>query len=235
MLRTSCRLAESLLHRRASFAPADTATAPGTTDALGVLVDRLHARLDELSGQTTAPYVLRARARLEGLAPGEAKPRYVARDTAGNEIRSNDFDGKITLYRAWDASSPVSLVAHKRDAALLRKHWDRPFELVGMTDHADRAAHLEALPARGFAGTQLFDGPIGPELVDALAKSGGAAMTTATSALESWFLPAPGSSILVDSRGVIRGRDLTHDELDALILELVNEHRLLLRERRQGR
>lgn len=236
MLRSSCRLAESLLHRDASASGGvdQLVQSPGTGQRIRRVLFGLHERLTALSLNGQGLFVQRSKARAAGLAPGVRTPRYVARDTAGNEIRSNDFLGKITLYRAWDVASPASVEAHRRDAELLRRHWDRPFELVGISDHEDREAHLASLPTMGFGGTQLYDGPISTELVDALAKAGGSSSTTASSALAAWLHPTPGTCILVDSRGVIRGRDLSHEELDELILELVDEHRLLLRQRRQG-
>lgn len=237
LLRTSCHIAESVLHSQGARPGLDNGLI-GSGNAgrrhRRVLAE-LHDQLERAVGERAGPFVMRSRWRAASLGPGSVAPRYVARDTAGNEVRSTDFAGRITLYRVWDPGSPASLEAHRMDAGLLRKHWDRPFELVGISGGDDRETHLDALPGRSFAGTQIYDGPIGTELVDALARSGQSSSSRVGRALAAWHEPVAGSCILVDSRGVIRGRDLGHEELDALILELVDEHRLGLRERELGR
>ena len=236
LLRSSCQVAEATIHAHGSARAVggDLVDASGATAGQRRLLQGLHGQLERDGTDDSAMFVARSQRRAASLAPGSRAPRYVARDTAGNEVRSTDFIGRITLYRVWDARSAASVAAHRRDAALLRKHWDLPFELVGISDGEDRRAHLAGLPARGFGGTQIFDGPIGTELADALATSGQASTSSVGRALSAWHEPVAGSSILVDSRGVIRGRDLGHEELDSLILELVHEHRQLLRQREQG-
>ena len=233
LLRASCQVAESVLHAQGARPALDDALI-GSSEASSryrrVLAE-LHGQLESDGEDRAGEFVMLSRRRVACLGPGSLAPRYVARDTAGNEVRSTDFVGRITLYRVWDAASPASVAAHRLDAALLRKHWDRPFELVGISDGEDRQAHLDALPGRGVAGTQIYDGPIGMELVDALARTGQPSTASVGRALSAWHEPVAGTCILVDSRGVIRGRDLGHEELDALILELVDEHRRVLRAR----
>ncbi len=236
LLRSSCHVAESTIHSHGSARAVggDLLESSLATAGKRRLLSGLHGQLAMDGTDHSESFVARSQRRAASLAPGSIAPRYVARDTAGNEVRSTDFIGRIILYRVWDVESPASVAAHRRDAALLRKHWDRPFELVGISDGEDRQAHLTGLFAKGFGGTQIYDGPIGAELVDALATSGQSSTASVGRALSAWHEPIAGSSILVDSRGVIRGRDLSHEELDALILELVNEHRQLLRQREQG-
>lgn len=236
LLRACCHLAESTLHSRGAR-PTTSGGLSGPGPAAGGqrrVLAGLHGQLERAGAGHPDSFVARSRRRATHLAPGSVGPRYVARDTSGNEVRSTDFIGTITLYRVWDANSPASIAAHRRDAELLRKYWDRPFELVGISDADDRQSHVESLPAKGFGGIQIYDGPIGTELVDALARSGQSSTANVSRALSAWHEPIAGTCILVDSRGVIRGRDLSHEELDALILDLVNEHRQLLRQREQG-
>ena len=92
--------------------------------------------------------------------------------------------------------------------------------------------HLEAVSQSRLGGTQIYDGPIGTALVDALARAGNDTRTTPTSSTASWNFPAVGTSILVDSRGIIRAHNLQGERLAAAIEALVAEHRIRLREER---
>lgn len=239
LARCSVRLAESLVHTLETTRP-DTAefdpsaTLPGVPPR-GELLGLLEVARAALDGPSAVPvpFVQRSAQRVDLFGIGGTVPRYVARDTAGNEVRSNDFGGKVTLYRVWDSASAASVRAHQLDAALARAFWDLPFEVVGISANDDRASHLGQLDELGLTdmGTQLYDGPISTELVDALARSGGAARTAASSSLDAWAQPEPGACILVDSKGVIRARGLGHGELVLWIPLLVQEHHLELRER----
>lgn len=187
------------------------------------------------SSNGSPSFAVRARRRLQQLSLGQLAPRFVARDTVGNEVRSTDFIGKVTLYRFWSDQSPASIAAHQRDTTLMRHYWDLPFELVGISHDLDREGHIDRLEEHEFAGIQVFDGPISNELVDALAKSGQGSLASVTStgaAHQAWLQPVAGSLFIVDSRGVVRGRDLAGGELKTLIDDLIAEHRSRLREQR---
>ncbi len=176
----------------------------------------------------------RLQGRLDRLSVGSQIPRFLARDTAGNEVASTRLPGKVTIIRFWDKSSPVSMVAHEQDALLARRFWDSPVALFGSTASGDRDSHIEVLAERAFGGTQLFDGPISVALADELAMAGdslvhGAGVSSAIGITEAWFKPAPGSLLVVDEGGIIRGRDLHGDELNSLVSTLVAERRARLR------
>lgn len=254
-LRLAARLAESLCHApNLPGIPASEAMALGSM-ALGAeaprgagrgllgtpeewrgVVERIHAQLSSASAGAAVSIplggVTGVGGRLGALMPGKAAPRFVARDTAGNEIRSTDFHGKVVLYRFWSDRSPASIAAHEQDLALLRHFWDTPFELVGISADPSREGHLKVLADAQLGGTQIYDGPISTKLVDALARAGHASRTIPTSSMASWGFPTIGTSILVDSRGVIRAHDLHGAALFEAIEHLVAEHRIRLREQR---
>ena len=126
------------------------------------------------------------------------------------------------------------MAAHEEDALVLRKFWDAPVALFGATSSGERKAHLQLLGERSFGGTQLFDGPISTALADELALAGhgllhGSGLSSAIGITDAWFRPAPGSLVVVDERGVIRGRDLHGDDLESLISLLVSERRASIR------
>lgn len=188
----------------------------------------------------TADWQSRFEARLAGLCVGEVLPRFLARDTAGNEVRSTLLRGKITVLRFWDPSSRASMHAHEQDAALARRFWDQPVAFYGATKGSDRAAYLKELDSREFGGTQLFDGPISTALSDELARAGhalahGAGLHSEVSLSEAWSRPEAGSFFIIDENGVIRGRDLEQVEAAALVSRLVGERRTRLRSQFGGR
>lgn len=177
--------------------------------------------------------------RLVHLAVGSRIPRFLARDTAGNEVTSTRLPGKVTVIRFWDESSPVSIAAHENDAIFARKFWDSPVALFGASASGDRKGHMATLAERAFGGTQIFDGPISVALADELAQAGdalvhGAGAMAAIGIAEAWHKPAPGSLFVVDEQGVIRGRDLQGDELHGLVSTLVAERRERLRALGEG-
>ena len=187
-------------------------------------------RLDALARKDSSAQI---RERFENFAYGGVAPRFAARDTAGNEVRSIDFTGKVVVYRFWSNDSPASIVAHEGDAAMFRSYWDAPFELVGVSSDDDREYHVSTLYEHDFGGTQVFDGPISTDLVDALAKSGQTSLATTApsgSVTSAWHNPPPGSLFVIDAQGVIRGRDLAGQELHDLIDALIAEHHLRVRE-----
>lgn len=206
---------------------------------LGADLDGWMRRLDALTrsiaGDLASDHI---RERIAHFEYGRVAPRFAGRDTAGNEIRSVDFVGKVVVYRFWSNESPVSIAAHERDAAMFRSYWDAPFELVGVSSDDDREYHVSTLYEHDFGGTQVFDGPISTELVDALAKSGQTSLATtaqAGSVTSAWSDPPPGSLFVVDAQGVIRGRDLAGQELHDLIDTLIAEHHLRVREQQLTR
>ena len=184
-------------------------------------------------------FMRRSRLRLERLRIGAAMPRFVARDTAGNELRSAQLEGEVVVLRFWDPSSPASLAAHRADSELVREFWDAPFDLLGVTRSEDREAYLRMIETARFGGVQLFDGPISSALADALdgGSWGGLGAFGGTSdpgpkqrLLNRWGSPSPGSLFVVDARGRIRGRDLPPGETRALVKTLIAEERVLQRE-----
>ena len=195
--------------------------------------------LEDGAAMPASRYQERLEGRLNHLAVGSRSPRFLARDTAGNEIRSTLMPGKVAVIRFWEQASPVSMAAHEEDALLERKFWDAPVALFGATHSGDRETHMGLLAERSFAGTQLFDGPISVALADELALAGdhlvhGAGLSSAIGITEAWFKPAPGSLVVVDEAGIIRGRDLHGDELESLVSVLVAERRARLRASGEG-
>lgn len=184
-------------------------------------------------------FMRRSRLRLARLRVGAAMPRFVARDTAGNELRSAQLEGEVLVLRFWDPSSPASLVAHRADSGLVRDFWDAPFDLLGVTRSEDREAYLRLIESARFGGVQLFDGPISSALADALDEGSwsgfGAFGGTSDPGpkqrlLNRWGSPPPGSLFVVDARGRIRGRDLPPGETQTLVRTLIAEERTRQRE-----
>ncbi|MEM6674670.1 MAG: hypothetical protein AAF726_17620 [Planctomycetota bacterium] len=198
----------------------------GVPESPATLVYRaVLARLDEVGASAA---IDASRARVARLQRGAAGPRFLARDSAGNELRSAEFAGRVVVLRFWDASSEASLAAHAADAELVRSFWDAPFELVGVASSTDRQAYLAVLEEFGFGGTQLFDGPISTHLADELAKDAHrfvavSASATPIGATPAWLDPAPGSVVVLDAQGIIRGRDLSRDRLRSLVRSLLDE------------
>lgn len=203
------------------------------------LYERVAAALTDASTGEVPRFMRRSRLRLERLGLGAAMPRFVARDTGGNELRSAQLEGEVLVLRFWDPSSPASLVAHRADSGLVREFWDAPFHLIGVTRNEDRDTYLRLIETARFSGVQLFDGPISGALADALEGSswGGLGAFGGTSGpgpkqrlSNRWGRPAPGSLFVVDARGRIRGRDLPPEATRALVKKLIDEEQFRRRE-----
>ena len=187
-------------------------------------------------GTGEAPVFLRrSRLRLERLRLGAPMPRFVARDSAGNELRSAQLEGEVLVLRFWDHSSAASLAAHRADGTWVREFWDAPFDLLGVSRSKDRGSYLRQLEAAAFSGVQLFDGPISDALAEALDghEWGAPGAFGATgehgaglSLSNRWVTPPPGSLFVVDARGRIRGRALPPAATRSLVRQLIVEERV---------
>ncbi|MDB2575830.1 hypothetical protein N9Z54_01375 [Planctomycetota bacterium] len=216
----------------------------------GPVMRRAAALYDEISLKVTDPrtgeaplFLRRSGLRLERLRVGAPIPRFVARDPAGNELRSAQLEGEVLVIRFWDSTSPASLAAHRADETWVREFWDAPFDLIGVTRSGDREAYLRLLEAAQFSGVQLFDGPISEALSDALeghdwgtpGAFGASASPDAGRCLSNrWGTPPPGSLFVVDARGRIRGRDLSTDATRSLVRQLIDEEQVRRRESLHG-
>ncbi|MEM8709785.1 MAG: hypothetical protein AAGG01_02445 [Planctomycetota bacterium] len=198
------------------------------------------ARVDEIvqeiggQGGSGNGFLARLMRRVGVLEIGSTMPRFLARDTAGNEVRSTFLAGQVTVLRFWREDSPASVLSHEQDARLLREFWDAPVALYGAAQSTERESHLAFLSECSFAGTQLFDGPISTALADELARAGdalihGAGVSAPIGVAEAWHRPLPGAVFVIDEHGVIRGRDIPRNELRSLLHQLVKERRLRLR------
>lgn len=228
----------ALLEPLVALTSTDGGGAPLARRALALYESVALALTDPVTGE--APQFLRrSRLRLERLRLGAAMPRFVARDTAGNELRSAQLEGEVLVLRFWAPSSPASLVAHCADSGLVRDFWDAPFSLLGVTQSDDREAYLRFIETARFGGVQLFDGPISSALADALEEGAlgglGALGSTPDPGPEQrlsnrWGSPSPGSLFVVDAKGRIRGRDLPPAETHALVEALIAEEQFRRRE-----
>ena len=223
LIRTQVRLLEPLVSRTADEDARDSVLERGIA-----LYESIEAAVtDPLTGE--APdFLRRSRLRIERLKVGQPMPRFVARDTAGNELRSAQLEGRVLVLRFWDPASAASLAAHRTDAAWVREYWDASFDLIGVATNEDRDAYLAQLEQLRFGGVQLFDGPISTALADALARQQGGFSTAgefdpSASITRRWGLPVPGSQFIVDARGRIRGRDLAPGATRVLVEQLLLE------------
>ncbi len=228
----------SVLEPIVANAGAEASLAPLARRALALYEGVAEAVTDPVTGEAPS-FMRRSRLRLERLRLGAPMPRFVARDTAGNELRSAQLEGGVLVLRFWDPSSPASLAAHRADSALVRDYWDAPFDLLGVTRSEDRGAYLRFIESARFGGVQLFDGPISSTLAEALDGTswGGLGAVGSTSGpgpkqslSNRWGSPPPGSLFVVDATGRIRGRDLPPAQTRALVDELIEEEQ---RRRRQ--
>lgn len=230
--------------RRAELRILETLTGhPGARVAAGAVarIEQIIQDTRESSGAASGAasggahgFLTRLQRRLQALKPGSTMPRFLARDTAGNEVRSTLLTGQVTVLRFWSADTPASVLTHEQDARLLREFWDAPVALFGAAQSTERESHLAFLDECSFAGTQLFDGPISTALADELARAGdalvhGAGVSAPIGAAEAWHQPMPGALFVIDEHGVIRARDIPRNELRSLLHQLVKERRLRLR------
>lgn len=220
-----------------SVLPADAARTAhdALTARASKVLDRVIDLLTDPLAVAPPPFILSTLRRIETLSAGSPMPSFTARDIAGNELRSSELFGKVTVLRFWDPASPASVAAHEADAEFVRSFWDVPFELVGVAKSIDRSEYLSFVAERAFAGLQLFDGPISTELADALAKDAGRVVSAESEgapmgASAAWLRPVPGAVFVIDASGTLRGRDLSHDALESLVRQLVTEENARRRE-----
>lgn len=158
--------------------------------------------------------------RLAHLRTGVTAPPLCGNDPEGNELCLHEFRGRIVLLRFWSADDPDFEHSAARDAGLVDLFWDHPFSFIGINRDADRERYLRQREEFGFAGNQIYEGPLDEDLIEEVRIR----RAQRPSAFESWREHATGGTYLIDSHGVIRAVDPSDDQLEELIRALVGDH-----------
>jgi hypothetical protein len=142
--------------------------------------------------------------RLQSLAIGCLAPSFTSEDVHGNEIRLDDYLGKIVLIRFWSFLDERARERLEDDRARVREHWDDRFALVGVNDDSDcrsfvdRCEDMEIRWPNAREGVDHGDGS------------------------SIWHVDSP-ATFLLDAQGIVRSIDLEGRALDAAIQDLVRD------------
>ncbi len=140
--------------------------------------------------------------RLQALAIGCPAPAFTGEDAHGNEIRLDDYLGKIVLIRFWSFDDPRAQERLEADRTRVRQYWDRRFALVGVNGDSDSRKFIDRCEDMEIHW---------PNARHAAQADAGESI---------WHIDSS-ATILLDHKGIVRGVDLEGAALDAAIQELV--------------
>lgn len=146
-----------------------------------------------------------ARAGLASCMPGRPAPSSPAPDADGQSFSVADYKGRVVMLEFWSFEQPACMAAIPSRAALVRELKDKPFSMVGVN----------------------FDN-LKPEEYRRRASEAGVTWRSAVvyfnhAVMDGWEVRRFPTTILIDKKGIIRGRDLPWSEMVALAKSLVDE------------
>jgi hypothetical protein len=142
--------------------------------------------------------------RLQELAIGCEAPSFTSEDAHGNEIRLDDYLGKVVLIRFWSFLDERARERLEADRLRVREHWDERFALVGVNDDSDCRAFLDRCEAMEIHWPNAREG------------------ANPCEGSPIWHVDSPGT-ILLDEKGIVRSIDLEGRALDVAIDDLVRD------------
>jgi peroxiredoxin len=163
---------------------------------VGFIADR--TQLEELSLRVKVPeedggtiYVLRGKDFAEQKKPadeikvGDVAPSIEGTSLDGKEMKLSDFRGKVVLLVFWFKSCGPCLAEVPHLQALVERHKDKPFVIVGVNNDDDGEAAREVAAKEGMTWPSFADGNNGP-------------------IVKQWQVDAWPTKYLLDDQGVIR-------------------------------
>jgi hypothetical protein len=137
-----------------------------------------------------------------GLNVGQAAPEIEGEDLEGVRFKLSDYRGKavvIAFYGHWCTLSCADFAPMRAMADSLR---DRPVVVLGVNTDEDRGRALARDRERKLPWRSWWDGSVLGTVSD------------------TWQIPGLPYYVVLDGRGVIRGRNLVGDALGRLVTDL---------------
>ena len=139
----------------------------------------------------------------EEVTVGSAAPDFTLPDLNGNKVSLSDFEGKTVLLTFWASWCPTCRTENKHLAKIYPKYKDKGFEILAVSLDRSRTNWEKAVEKDGITWSQVSD----LEGVDSpIATKYGVYATPTT--------------FLIDSSGVVIGKDLRGEELELRMKEL---------------
>ncbi|MDB5312468.1 MAG: resA 14 [Gemmataceae bacterium] len=137
-----------------------------------------------------------------GLNVGQTAPEIEGEDLEGKRFKLSDYRGKVAVvmfYGHWCSLSRADFAPARAMADALR---DRPFVMLGVNTDHDRAVALTRNRSQDLPWRSWWDGSV---------------LGTIS---EAWQIPGMPYYVVLDGRGVIRGKNLIGPDLERLVTEL---------------
>lgn len=137
---------------------------------------------------------------------GSLAPDFTLPDIEGKEISLSDFKGKTVLLTFWASWCPTCRKENKHLAGLYPGYKDRGFEILAVSLDRSKTNWEKAVEKDGVHWTQLSD-------------LQGVDSQVAT----QYGVYATPTTFLIDSAGVVIGKDLRGNDLDQRLVFLVKD------------
>lgn len=139
----------------------------------------------------------------QNLSVGKIAPEILGQDVDGKEFKLSDFRGKVVVIDFWADWCPYCRQMYPQERAMVEKHKDKPFVLVGV--NCDEPARLRATQKEGKVTWRSWaDGRSGP-------------------IQSQWNVRSYPTVYVLDQNGMIRHKDLRGDLLDGAVNELLTK------------
>jgi thiol-disulfide isomerase/thioredoxin len=178
-----------------------------TDDAISLL-DRLTGEFGDVewSGARLADTARPIRFQLTKLAIGKASPAIEADDLDGVPFRLTQYRGKVVVLTFWATwcGPCMAVVPHER--ALVKRFEGKPFALLGINGDQDNDAAKRAVRAHQINWRSWRDASAKDESIS-----------------KTWNVHTWPTIYVIDSKGVIRYKDLKVGELEEAVEKLLQE------------
>ena len=141
-----------------------------------------------------------------GLGIGQFAPEIAGEDIDGTPLKLSDYKGKVVVLEFWGHWCPNCRDLYPYERSLVTRLSGKPFAFVGVNSDEDRAALKnvlvqEQITWRSFWNGGSTDGPIS----------------------QAWKVESWPTIYVIDSKGVIRFKNIIGDDLDRAVDRLLRE------------
>lgn len=160
----------------------------------------------ECAGEPLLDRIRAAVAPVRELAPGKPAPDFSTHDSENKDFSLHDYQGRVVLLAFYDMFLGKGLDDVATWASFQRERGKRPFSIVGVNAGAmDPEGYLRRATALGITWRS------------------GLLYRTSDPILDAWMVKRYPTLVVVDAKGVIRGRDLSWAETAKLVDDLLAE------------
>jgi thiol-disulfide isomerase/thioredoxin len=158
----------------------------------------------ELNGQKLGPQATDKLYVIRNLAVGKTAPDVEGTDLDGKKVKLSSYRGKVVVLDIWATwCGPCrAMIPHERE--MVKKLKDKPFVLLSISADAKKDTLTEFLKKEEMPWSHWWDGQSGPVM----------------KAYRVEFFP---NIYVIDSKGVIRHKQIRGEQLEKAVEELVKE------------